>query len=168
METKIPAYLPIPMESITPPYQRPPGIELCYQAARQGDVAEVKKQVHHLLHESQLVPAATPDPAWLSSSLEIAIQHENLEIVQFLLNEDVAQGDLPIESAVRQQAKGVLELFLQHGWDINQPMRRNEPPALRYALSSRIVRAAGLTYEFQYTFVYFRSRHGRMVHQSRR
>jgi len=116
------------------PYQRPPQIEICYEAARKGDVAEVKKQVNHLLHEPQPTSAAPPDPAWLSDSLDVAIQHENLEIVQILLNEDVARGDLPIESAVRQRAKGVLELFLQYGWDINKPLRRNEPPALRYAL----------------------------------
>ena len=107
-------------------YQRPPEIGICYEAARKGNVAEVKKQVRHLLHEPQPTGAAAPDPAWLYGSLDIAIRNENLEIVQFLLSKDVARGDLPVEPAVRQRAKDVMELFLQYGWDINKPLRRNE------------------------------------------
>lgn len=160
MQTEVPAYLPIPMGSETRSYRRPPEIENCYEAARKGDVAEVQKQVRHLLHEPQPTTAAVPDPAWLSGSLDIAVQHENLEIVHFLLSMDVARGDLPVESAVRQRAKGVLELFLHYGWDINQPLRRNEPPALRYALDSCLVTAVNFAHRSQYTYIYVRQRHG--------
>jgi hypothetical protein len=108
-------------------------VELCRQAACRGDVEEVKKQVRQLLHERR--PSSEqehPHPTWLYQSLAVAITNRNVELVRYLLDEDVANGNLPFESAVRAQAFEVLELFLQYGWDINQPLARNEPPALRF------------------------------------
>ena len=75
-----------------------------------------------------------PHPKWLYRSLAAAIINGNVEIVRFLLDEKVVDGDLPIESAVRGQSSEVLELFLQYGWDINRPLARNEPPALLCAI----------------------------------
>ena len=34
-------------------------------------------------------------------------------------------------SAVRAKAKKTLETFIEHGWDINQPMSDLEPPILQ-------------------------------------
>jgi hypothetical protein len=120
-----------------PPFFRPEEVELCYQAACRGDLEEVKKQALCLLHHPRPVSEPEkPHPAWLYRSLSIAIREQNIEIVRFLLDENVADGDLPAELAVRGRAWEVLELLLQYGWDINQPRGRNEPPVLRYALCS--------------------------------
>jgi hypothetical protein len=67
-------------------------------------------------------------------------------MVQFLLDENVANGNLLVEVAVRSRAFKVLEVFLQPGWDINQPMGRNAPSVLRYYCQSLIVST------FTYTF----------------
>jgi hypothetical protein len=58
-------------------------------------------------------------PAWLFPSLVEAIWQKNVELMQYLLDEGVANGDLPIECAVRGRAFEVLGLFLRYGWDIN-------------------------------------------------
>jgi hypothetical protein len=58
--------------------------------------------------------------------------HEGVkkQVQRLLPDENVANGDLPYESTVRRQAFEILELFLQYEWDKNQPMGKNEPPAL--------------------------------------
>ncbi|KAF2491383.1 ankyrin, partial [Lophium mytilinum] len=101
---------------------RPKEVELYYQAACQGDLEEVKTQPH------------TPDPRWLLSSLDMAVQRQHIEMVRFLLDENVAVPFLVAETAVRTRAYGVLHLLLQYGWDINQPRLRNEPPMLSIPL----------------------------------
>lgn len=49
-----------------------------------------------------------------------------------MLDEGVAGKRLLGEEAVWAQAYEVLELLLQYGWDMNEPMHRNEPPVLGY------------------------------------
>jgi len=118
-----------------PPYYarpRPEQVDLCYRAACDGDLDAVKEQVRQLLHNPKEAFFEQPHPAWLYNSLAEAIKQQNMEIVQFLLNENVANGNLPVEIAVRSRAFKVLELFLSYGWDINQPMARNDPSVLRY------------------------------------
>ena len=114
-------------------YVRPIQVQLCHEAAAMGDLEGVKDQVRQLLHSPD-VPSVgeKPHPAWLYESLSEAIRQNNVEIVRYLLDENVANGDLPVETAVRWQAFEILELFLRYGWDVNQPMGRNEPPVLGY------------------------------------
>lgn len=126
-----------PPLGLGPPYFRPEEVELCYQAACKGDLEEVKKQAQRLLHDPRpFSEPQKPHPAWLYESLSIAIHTRNIEIVRFLLDENVASEHLPAEAAVRGRAYEVLELLLQYGWDINQPRGRNETPLLRYAFCS--------------------------------
>ena len=118
-----------------PPYYarpRPEQVDICYRAACKGDLDTLKEQAWQLLHNPEAAFVEQPHPAWLYRSLAEAIRQQNIEMVQFLLDENVANnGDLPVEVAVRSRAFKVLELFLQRGWDINQPMSRDEPPVLR-------------------------------------
>lgn len=114
-------------------YPRPAQVDLCYRAACEGNLGAVKEQARQLLHNYQTAPfEEQPHPAWLYRSLSQAIQQDNIQMVKFLLAENVANGNLPVEVAVRSRAFGVLELFLRYGLDINQPLRRNEPPVLGY------------------------------------
>ncbi|KAF1948315.1 ankyrin [Byssothecium circinans] len=105
-------------------FYRPPEVELCDDAARNGDLKRVKELVQQLPH--------SPRP----SSITTAIERHDLDMVQFLLDENVTTRDalLPFEDAVRCGAFEVLELFLQRGWDINKPLHRNEPPVLSIPL----------------------------------
>ena len=118
-----------------PPYYarpRPEQVDICYRAACKGDLDTLKEQAWQLLHNPEAAFVEQPHPAWLYHSLAEAIRQQNIGMVQFLLDENVANGDLPVEVAVRSRAFKVLEVFLQRGWDINQPMGRNEPSVLRY------------------------------------
>ncbi|KAF2810562.1 ankyrin [Mytilinidion resinicola] len=103
-------------------------------AACKGDLEEVKKQVQRLLHDPRPPEPQPPQPKWLAQSLLIAMQKPNIEMVQFLLDENVADPHSVAEAAVRGRGWEVLELFLQYGWDINRPQGRNEPPLLSIPL----------------------------------
>lgn len=121
-----------PQKPNSGPEYRPEEVELCYQAAKKGDLEEVKRLVQQLLHHPR--PSSEPlepHPAWIYRSLNVAIGNQNLDIIRFLLNENVHQGAFPtVEGVVRATAFKVLELFLEYGWDINQPLHRNEPSVL--------------------------------------
>lgn len=121
------------MTNNTQRYERPEQVHLCYQATCEGDLSGVKEHVRRLLHDPEAASLGqVPHPEWLSSSLSEAIFRKDIEVVQFLLDEKVAGGDLPGDNAVRSQAFEVLELFLRYGWDINKPMGRNQPSVLGY------------------------------------
>jgi hypothetical protein len=125
--------VPAPMAHNPQRYERPEQVHLCYQATCKGDLSGVKEQVRRLLHDPEAASVGqVPHPEWLSSSLSEAISRKDIKVVQFLLEEKVAGGDLPGDDAVRSQAFEVLELFLRHGWDINKPMGRNQPSVLGY------------------------------------
>jgi hypothetical protein len=128
--------LPPLMITDLPLYERPEEVELCYQAACQEDIDGVKKQVQSLLHEPRWSTSERnkPQPTLLFESLFIAIKKENLELVQLLLDEKVAEGsNIPFEAAVRARAFRIMDLFLGLGWDINTPMGPGEPSTLRYS-----------------------------------
>lgn len=115
-------------------FYRPSEVQLCDEAAGNGDLERVKELVQQLLHGPR--PSSEtlkPHPEWLYGSITTAIERHDLNMVQFLLDENVVTRDtlLPFEDAVRNRAFGVLELFIQRGWDINKPLHRNEPPVLR-------------------------------------
>lgn len=125
---------PNPDGSITiryPCLAKPKQVDLCYRAACAGDLDGVKEQVWQLFH-NPAYKGKEPFPGWLFPSLLEAIEQENLEIVQVLLNENVADGNDVIEPAVRARAFRVLEMLLRNGFDINQPVGPNEPPVMRY------------------------------------
>ncbi|KAL5442556.1 hypothetical protein PMIN07_004805 [Paraphaeosphaeria minitans] len=130
---------PQPPPSLGPefPYYvrpRPEQVDICYRAACDGDLDTLKEQAWQLLHNREAACDEQPHPAWLYRSLAEAIRQQNVEMVQSLLDENVANGDLPVEVAVRSRAFKVLELFLRRGWDINQPMARNKPSVLSIPL----------------------------------
>lgn len=124
---------PPPLRTGPPFYApRPEQVELCRRAACDGDLDQVKAQLQQLLYHTH-VPSIyhQPQPAWVFGSLREAISRDDVKMVQFLLEAKVATK-LPAEVAVRCRAFKVLELFLQLGWDINQPRARNNPSVLRY------------------------------------
>ncbi|KAF2017075.1 ankyrin, partial [Aaosphaeria arxii CBS 175.79] len=111
---------------------RPEQVARCYQAACNNDFNGVKEQVEQLLHNRKEASAGDvePHPAWLFSSLGEAIRQKNVEMVQYLLDENVGNGKLPVDVAVRCRAYEILELFLRYGWNINEQYGRNSPAAL--------------------------------------
>lgn len=132
-----------------PPPSPPPGedilcyntrleeVELCYRAALNGDLEGVKEHVWQLFHNPEVANVGdTPHPGWLYESLLEAIRQNNVGMVQFLFDEGVGDGRFLVEPAVRARAFDILELFLRKGFNINQPLRPDEPPVLRYHFQS--------------------------------
>ncbi|KAH6643691.1 ankyrin repeat-containing domain protein [Boeremia exigua] len=119
-----------------PSFDRPKQVDICYRAACDGDLDTVKEPVWQLLHNPEATFPERPQPRWLYYSLSEAIRQENVEIIHFLLDENVKNGDFPAKATVRSRAFKVLELFLQRGWDINQPLCRIEPSVLCVPLST--------------------------------
>ena len=78
------------------------------------DLQGVTIQVHQLLHNHRVPsPGEKPHPAWLYDSLSEAIGQNNVEIVQHLLEQNVANGCFPAAEAVRARAFDILELCIR-------------------------------------------------------
>lgn len=91
----------------------------------------MKRLAQWLLYELQLPSDLTqPEPAWLFDSLLAAIKLKNVEMMRFLLNLKVVQGNLPVEAAVCEHSFEALEVFLKYELNINRPLGRNEPSVL--------------------------------------
>lgn len=113
---------------------RPIQVQLCLRAASQGNFEDVQKQYQQLFQSPEVQTLREqPQPAWLYESLSEAIRLDDVKIVEFLLNEDVSNGEFPVEVAVRKGAYKTLSLFLDYGWDVNKPLSNNEPPILWYS-----------------------------------
>ncbi|KAH7395386.1 ankyrin repeat-containing domain protein [Phaeosphaeria sp. MPI-PUGE-AT-0046c] len=116
--------------------RRPVQVDLCYKAAIQGDIENVKEEVRLLLHEPVTSQEEESHPEWLYESLVEAIRQDHVDMVRYLLDEGVSEDELPGDVAVRAEALKVLELFLERGWDINRPLGHNSPPVLGIPLST--------------------------------
>ncbi|GES59634.1 ankyrin repeat protein [Aspergillus terreus] len=70
----------------------------------------------------------------LSSVMIQAVRRDQTDVVAELLHQGLSiSQDYALES-IRHRSKGVLNILLQHGWDINQPTSELRPPALGYAV----------------------------------
>jgi len=137
---------PLPLRTHLPSYApRPKHVDICFRTACDRDLNKVKAEVQQFVYNPVSSVEAQPNPAWLFESLSKAIRWDDVEMVQFLLENKVATY-FPAEIAVRSRALRVLELFLQLRWDINQPKVRNNLSVLRYHFQYLIVLL------FTYTF----------------
>lgn len=69
----------------------------------------------------------------ISHELLVAASRGNqAAVVKFMVTErDCSITSGAVEQAMKAKAFHVLEVFLEHGWDINQPIRNNLCPILR-------------------------------------
>lgn len=80
--------------------------------------------------ETRRIPAGWHD---LQEILIAASQGDQAAVVRFMITErDCSITPVAIEQAMKAKAFHVLEVFLEHGWDINQPIRNNLCSILRY------------------------------------
>ncbi|KAF2756386.1 ankyrin [Pseudovirgaria hyperparasitica] len=122
-----------PVPQVSACGHRPIETELCNDAAQIGDLVQVRKLVQQVLHsDGSSYGNLQPRPEWFRSSVATAIEQHELNIVEYLVHENVVTPDDQyfVELAVRCQTFDILELFLQRGWDINKPLHRNQPPVL--------------------------------------
>lgn len=114
-----------------PDFQRPstpPEFDQVRLASLSGDLAAVRDAVERLDQKSY-----NPElRRRLHAGLYAAIENEHISIVSYLLSQDVKIMDMDFETATKIKSYPILQLLLDHGWDINQPMGWDEPPALQY------------------------------------
>lgn len=56
------------------------------------------------------------------SALYLAVKHSHVDIVDYLLSESVQISSNHVKSATEEQNTAILELFVDHGWDIDEQM----------------------------------------------
>jgi len=66
----------------------------------------------------------------LSAVMTEAIKRNNVQFIQELLHRGVAMNTHYALEAIKAKAKDTLEVILDNGWDINQPISELRPPVL--------------------------------------
>ena len=65
-----------------------------------------------------------------SRPMETAVKEENIHTIVDLLNKNVKPTKYEFEQAVEQKSYAILELFLDDGYDVNEPLGIGYPPPL--------------------------------------
>ncbi|KAL0942044.1 ankyrin repeat protein [Colletotrichum truncatum] len=107
--------------------------DLC-QACSQGQLDEFKRLVTQW-KSTRLVASAPPGPQLLIATLEpvlcFAIRQHQTQIVSYLLDEGMEVSVLAeVEAADCKCDSSMWEVFLNHGWDINNSHSAADAPAL--------------------------------------
>lgn len=96
-------------------------------ASISGDITEVEDSVEQP-NKEPLTPELRNR---LYDGLIAAIENQNVHIASYLLSRGVEIIDLDFANATKMKSYAMLQLLLDHGWDINLPMGWDEPPALQ-------------------------------------
>ena len=79
---------------------------------------------------------------WLKgpgSSLLFAVQDRRNTTVEYLLSQGVLLDINHVGAAIRNKDKAMLELFLKHGWDINERTEWAVPPPLALVTTNNVI-----------------------------
>lgn len=98
-----------------------------------GDLEGFQDAMDSLQSRSQ--PEAF-DIGYLHDVMVEAIQHDRVDIVSNLISRGFPIKHPYAQKATTCKAKGVLERFLEAGWNINEPIDVLMPPVLRYVGSA--------------------------------
>ncbi|CAG7937607.1 unnamed protein product [Penicillium salamii] len=71
----------------------------------------------------------------LSAIMIEAIKLNRLQFIRELLHRGLPMDSLYAIEAIKLKAKDAIEVFLDNGWDINQPMSELKPPVLGFAVT---------------------------------
>lgn len=126
-----PPGLLIPPPRPPPRGPKPAEVRLLKLASAEGRL----KDVHQIL--SQYLLTQTPDTA--TGRLKLNLFHESITesiatnqpaVLSYLFFMRVGVPSLYIRSALRARSPTVFQVFLDYGWDINEPVERTMAPAL--------------------------------------
>ncbi|KNG89130.1 Ankyrin repeat protein [Aspergillus nomiae NRRL 13137] len=70
----------------------------------------------------------------LDSVMMQAVRQDQMDVVVELLHKGLSISQYYALEAIKHRSKKVLNILLQHGWNINQPTSELRPPALGYAV----------------------------------
>lgn len=118
---------PATFDFYAPKLSTPPEYEQARAAGAIGDVAAVKAAFEHWNE----TPHDPEFKVFFSAALFVAIQNNHVPVVSYLLDQDIDIRYSDFAEATKKKLYPMLQLLLDHGWDINRPMASNNPPALQ-------------------------------------
>ena len=116
------------LERIQPRLKHPPQSEQLRQAVVSRDLAAVQR-----VFTSQWLEKAEAERiniGYYTSSLDEAIHQNDVPIASYLLSNGVPMYIYHFTKAAETKKYALLQLFLDMGWDINEPIERTKPPPL--------------------------------------
>ena len=96
-------------------------------ASSHGDIAAVRA-----IFTSERLPSLPSERHYddVAYSLFLAVKHNRVPVAAYLLSQGIPMQMRHFELAVEQKSYPLLQLFLDSGWCINEPLSRDTPPAL--------------------------------------
>lgn len=101
------------------------------QASLEGDLRVIK----HSFARLRFISGCDVYLERPGSSLILAIKNNHDKVVEFFLNEGVELEPNHVKIATINKNISLLEIYLHHGWNINEQLDWAAPPALGYGLS---------------------------------
>ena len=94
------------------------------------DPSEIQKSLldFYLTNPSQEDQAITLTPI-----VQRCIRDNNIPLILNLLRDGFHVSTSIARQAVEYRARDIIQVFLDNGWDINDPVSETEPPVLGYA-----------------------------------
>ncbi|MCJ1284072.1 Ankyrin-2 [Xylographa opegraphella] len=109
------------------------------KAASDGNIDAVQD----ILAEWKEMPEPVPERGdeerlmyWFHPALAAAVNGGQLHMVSYLLDHEFRCDQPAVRTAIRRSSIDSLELFLRHGWKINQLWENVTPPSLSYAVET--------------------------------
>lgn len=128
-----PPHPPPPAMPFSPPERFIPPVELTLlkTLCAEGRLRDVHQVVTQYLLANEPNPlTGQPDLKIFRQALAQAILHNHPVVVSYLFFMRVAKPSEVIHSARGAKSIGIFEVFLEYGWDINQPLAEMSPPML--------------------------------------
>lgn len=118
-------------------HARPPPLPPCRVPARVVDELDTAVNSSDSLSFKRILDAyIDSDPKSRSNISDLyrtmlnAIWEGGTEFVSILMDSGLPMHYIYAKQAIHSRSKPILAVFLQHGWDINQPISGTEPPIL--------------------------------------
>lgn len=84
------------------------------KASSDSDIDSIGEAISHLL----------------APALCTAVESDQVAVVAYLLGRGAVVTEGLVLLATESRSRGILQLFFEHGWDINKPIDFFRPPAL--------------------------------------
>lgn len=108
-------------------YPTHPQLLLDLEEATEQDNLPAVKEAFEALRRTHARPAVLSRPG---SALVIAVELEHEDIVRYLLCQGVQISSHYVRIATCRRSKALIQLFLDNGWPVNEPLGWSDPPAL--------------------------------------
>lgn len=103
-------------------------LKLASAEGRLQDVQQILSQ--YMLSRADVSSVGTLRLNVFYESIVEAILHRHPSILSYLFSLHVGEPRLYVTTAIQARSSAIFHVFLEYGWDINEPLERTMPPAL--------------------------------------